>query len=293
VITSAAAETGGGLRPAGARLVDLLAVRQIYPHAGPDLTPVPAAAPGPAPAVVREVAALYQARPGPGAADRPWVRANMVASADGAAALDGRSGGLGGPADRMVFNILRSICDVILVGAGTARAERYKPVRESQVWAELRAGRSPLPPIAIVTRSLDLSDCQPLLSALPADARTLVITTAEAAGRAPAGWAREVRTVVAGETHVDIGQAVAGLVSLGFREILTEGGPHLLGHLTRAGLLDELCLTTSPVIAAGRASRIVADADPAGPAGTGLKLDLAHVLADAGFLLSRYVRPAG
>ena len=95
------------------------------------------------------------------------------------------------------------------------------------------------------------------------------------------------------ETHVDIGQAVAGLGSLGFREILTEGGPHLLGHVTRAGLLDELCLTTSPVIAAGRASRIVADADPAGPAAAGLKLDLAHVLTDAGFLLSRYVRPAG
>jgi riboflavin biosynthesis pyrimidine reductase len=97
---------------------------------------------------------------------------------------------------------------------------------------------------------------------------------------------------VAGETHVDMGQAVAGLVSLGFREILTEGGPHLLGHLTRAGLLDELCLTTSPVIAAGRASRIVAGADPAGHPAAGLKLDLVHVLADAGFLLSRYVRPA-
>ena len=273
-----------------ADLIDLHAVRLIYPQAGPDLTPVPVAAPGPAPAVVHEVAALYRARPR--ADDQPWLRANMVASADGASALDGRSGGLGGPADRMVFNILRSICDVILVGAGTARAERYKPVSESRVWAELRAGRSPLPPIAIVTRSLDLSDCQPLLSALPADARTLVITTAEAAGRAPAAWTREVRTVVAGETHVDMGQAVAGLVSLGFREILTEGGPHLLGHLTRAGLLDELCLTTSPVIAAGRASRIVADADPAGHPAAGLKLDLVHVLADAGFLLSRYVRPA-
>jgi riboflavin biosynthesis pyrimidine reductase len=273
-----------------ADLIDLLAVRLIYPQAGPDLTPVPVAAPGPAPAVVHDIAALYRARPR--AADQPWLRANMVASADGAAALDGRSGGLGGPADRMVFNILRSICDVILVGAGTARAERYKPVSESRVWAELRAGRSPLPPIAIVTRSLDLSDCQPLLSALPAHARTLVITTAEAAGRAPAAWTHEVRTVVAGETHVDMGQAVAALVSLGFREILTEGGPHLLGHLTRAGLLDELCLTTSPVIAAGRASRIVADADPAGHPAAGLKLDLVHVLADAGFLLSRYVRPA-
>jgi riboflavin biosynthesis pyrimidine reductase len=270
----------------------LLAVRQIYPQAGPDLTPVPAAGPGPAPAVVREVAALYLTRPGPGDAGRPWVRANMVASADGASALDGRSGGLGGAADRMVFNILRSICDVILVGAGTARAERYKPVRESRVWAELRAGRSPLPPIAVVTRSLDLSDCQPLLSALPAHAQTLVITTAEAAARPPAGWASDVRIVVAGETQVDIGQAVAALVSLGFREILTEGGPRLLGQLIQAGLLDELCLTTSPVVTAGRANRIVAAVDTPGHPAAALPLDLAHVLTDAGFLLSRYVRPA-
>jgi riboflavin biosynthesis pyrimidine reductase len=268
----------------------LLAVRQIYPQAGPDLAPVPAAAPGPAPAVVREIAALYQARPRPGATSRPWVRANMVASADGAAALDGRSGGLGGAADRMVFTILRSICDVILVGAGTARAERYKPVRESQVWTELRAGRSPLPPIAVVTRSLDLSDCRPLLSALPA--QTIVITTAEAAARPTAAWASDVRIVVAGETRVDIGQAVAALVSLGFREILTEGGPHLLGQLIRAGLLEELCLTTSPVVAAGSAGRIVAASQPADQHLPALRMELAHVLTDAGFLLSRYVRPA-
>ncbi len=215
----------------------------------------------------------------------------MVASADGASALDGRSGGLGGAADRMVFNILRSSCDVILVGAGTARAERYKPVRESQVWTELRAGRSPLPPIAVVTRSLDLSDCQPLLSALPA--QTLVITTAEAAARPPAAWASDVRIVVAGETRVDIGQAVAALVSLGFREILTEGGPRLLGQLIQAGLLDELCLTTSPVVTAGAAAnRIVAAVDTPGHPAAALPLDLAHVLTDAGFLLSRYVRPA-
>ena len=108
----------------------------------------------------------------------------------------------------------------------------------------------------------------------------------------PAGWASDVRIVVAGETQVDIGQAVAALVSLGFREILTEGGPRLLGQLIQAGLLDELCLTTSPVVTAGPANRIVAAADTPGHPAAALPLDLAHVLTDAGFLLSRYVRPA-
>jgi riboflavin biosynthesis pyrimidine reductase len=277
------------IRPDGAHLVDLLAVRLIYPQAGPEFTPVPAAAPGPAPEVVRDVAALYRAQPRPGAAGRPWLRANMVVSLDGAASLHGRSGGLGGSADRMVFNILRSLADVILVGAGTARAERYKPVRDAQIWPELRAGRPPQPPIAIVTRSLDLSDCEPLLSA---QAQTVVITTAEAAANAQAGWAPGVRVVVAGETRVDVGQAVSALVSLGFREILTEGGPRLLGQLTQAGLLDELCLTTSPVIAAGPADRIVVTRDGPGHPAAALPLELAHVLTDAGFLLSRYVRPA-
>jgi len=97
---------------------------------------------------------------------------------------------------------------------------------------------------------------------------------------------------VAGETRVDISQAIAALVSLGYREVLTEGGPHLLGQLTRAGLLDELCLTTSPLIAGGSASRIVVAPGAAGSPAAAQPLQVAHVLADAGFLLTRYVRPA-
>ena len=54
----------------------------------------------------------------------------------------GRSGGLSGDADRLVFSVLRSLADVILVGAGTARAEQYRPVREREVWAALRRGRA-------------------------------------------------------------------------------------------------------------------------------------------------------
>ena len=85
-------------------------------------------------------------------ADRPWLRANMVASADGAAALDGRSGGLSGRADQAVFSVLRSLADVIVVGAATARLERYRPVQLAEAWPELRPERPPTPPIAVRPR---------------------------------------------------------------------------------------------------------------------------------------------
>lgn len=267
-------------------------MRQIFPREGRELVPVPAAAPGPLPPAVAEVAALYRTDPRPGAPGTPWLRANMIASADGAAALDGRTGGLGGPADRMVFNVLRSLADVILVGAGTVRDERYKPVSPAQVWAGLRDDRPPTPPVAIVSASLDLSSCGPLMSDFPPHAQTIVITTAESAARAPAGATGKARVVVAGEGRVDITQAVAALVSLGHREILTEGGPQLLAQLTHAALLDELCLTTSPVLAAGSASRILTSSGPSEHEAPAVRLELLHVLTDAGFLLSRYVRPA-
>ncbi len=99
--------------------------------------------PGEPPDAIRELARLY----GNGAAIRravPWLRANMVASADGAASLDGRSGGLSGPADRMVFTVLRSLADLILVGAGTARAERYRPGAGGRALGRAAgAGRAP------------------------------------------------------------------------------------------------------------------------------------------------------
>jgi riboflavin biosynthesis pyrimidine reductase len=265
-------------------------VRQIYPVAGPEFEVMTAATAGPPPASVAGLASLYRNGAVVGSPDRPWIRANMVASADGASALDGRSGGLAGPADRMVFGILRSLADVVLVGAGTARAEKYKPARQSQVWAGLRDGRPDTPAIAVVSASLDFSDCQGLISDAPPDAQTIVLTTAAATASAAAAQTGNARVVVAGEQRVDVSQAVAALVSLGYRQILCEGGPHLLGQLAQAGLVDELCLTTSPVLALGTASRIVVGDQTAGQAGQPAGLGLAHVLTDAGFLLCRYVK---
>lgn len=214
------------------------------------------------------------------------MRANMITSADGGASIGGRSGPLGGVADRMVFAVLRSLTDVILVGAGTARAERYRPVRESEVWASLRVGRPLTPPVAVVTRSLDLDSCSRLLTDSPAYARTIVLTTAAAPAHRREALAESATVLVVGESEVDPSLAIAALADLGHRQILTEGGPHLLGQFVAVGLLDDLCLTVSPVLAGAEAGRIVA-----GPAlHAASQLNLAHVLADDGYLLCRYVR---
>lgn len=221
-----------------------------------------------------------------------WLRANMVASLDGAATVDGRSGGLSNDADQQVFAMLRAHADVILVGAGTARAEGYAPVRpesEGLRWAWLRDGRPPSPPIAVVTRALDLDLGSPLFTGAPPHARTIVITTESAPPDRRAAAARTAEVVVAGEASVDLKAAVDSLAERGYQRISCEGGPHLLAQIAGAGLLDELCLTISPLMAGPEADRIVTGGLPL-PGGGALPFTLAHTLEDEGYLLCRYVR---
>jgi riboflavin biosynthesis pyrimidine reductase len=237
------------------------------------------------------LAALY-AFPDLGAPPAHWLRANMVASLDGAATVDGRSGGLSNEADQQVFAMLRAHADVILVGAGTARAEGYGPVRpesEGLRWAWLRAGRPPSPPIAVVTRALDLDLGSALLADAPAHARTIVLTTESALPDRRAAAARTAEVIVAGEVSVDLKVAVDALTERGHQRISCEGGPHLLAQLADAGLLDELCLTVSPLLAGPGAGRIVTGGLPM-PGGGTLPFTLAHALEDEGHLLCRYVR---
>jgi riboflavin biosynthesis pyrimidine reductase len=261
-------------------------VRQIFPVAGPDLTIIPSVTAGRLPAEIEQLAALYRNGLRDPAAGGPWLRANMISSADGAGELDGRSGGLGGPADRMLFGVLRSLADVILVGAGTARAERYRPVGVTDVWEGLRADTTPAPALAVISTRLDLSGSR----LFDADqdhpgARTILITSASAPASAVAALSGRADVIVAGDQAVDIAGAVSALAARQYRSILVEGGPHVLGQLAQASLLDELCLTISPVLAAGPAGRITASADQA-PA----RLTLAHVLADSDYLFARYIR---
>jgi riboflavin biosynthesis pyrimidine reductase len=226
-----------------------------------------------------DLAALY-AYP-----DGQWLRANMVSTADGAARLNGVTHGISSDTDRRVFALLRTLCDVILVGASTAREEKYKPARSRELWRHLRDGRPPTPPIAVVSRRLDLDPDSPLITGAPAHARTIVITVTRAPADRRAELARHADVVVAGHEAVDLKAAVGALAALGHRRMLAEGGPHLLAQLLGAGLLDELCLTISPLMTGPGAPRIVAG-PPA--AERPRPLTLAHVLEDEGFLLTRY-----
>ena len=257
-----------------------------------------------APAPVMALAGLY-AYPAGEALDRPWLRANMVVSVDGAASLAGRSRGLSGPADRLLFSVLRSLADVILVGAATARAERYRPAAGRAIWPVLRVGRAPTPPIAVVTRELNLDPDSPLIALAPGGSRTIVLTTAAAPDRRRAAVARHADVVVAGQDSLTPAAVIGALAERGYRRVLTEGGPNLLGQLSAAGLLDELCLTISPLLEGGWAGRILTVPDGAGGAGdagdaatagtpwAAARLRLAHVLEDHGTLLCRYLRDAG
>jgi riboflavin biosynthesis pyrimidine reductase len=280
-------------------------VRQILPAAAGGREIAPSGSGQVSAETVDALAELY-AYP-PVAATRPWVRANMVASADGAAWLRGRAGGLSGPADRAVFAVLRSLADVILVGAGTARTERYKPVRDSEVWPQLRVGRTPTPQIAVVSRALDLDLRSPLMTGGEGKARTIVLTTPEApASRREEASATADVIVVQTEDIVTATAAVSALAARGLTRILTEGGPHLLGQIAAEALLDEICLTYSPMLVGGDAGRIVAvppmssaarEGAPGSAQDAWAGLTLAHVLEDEGHLLCRYVRaqpqPAG
>ena len=217
--------------------------------------------------------------------DRTWVRANMVASLDGAVTVDGRSGGLSGPADRLVFSVLRSLADVVVVGAGTARAERYRQAQPDELWQQLRAGLPPAPPIAVVTRHLDLELTDRLFG--PAGPKTIVLTAEQAPDDRRNAASRVADVIVAGSDSVTAASMVDALARLGHRRILVEGGPSLLGQLTAEHLLDELCLTVSPVLEGGQsAARITSSRGPAEVTG----MRLAGLLEDEGFLLSRYLR---
>jgi riboflavin biosynthesis pyrimidine reductase len=280
-------------------------VRQIFPAAAaaPEIGSIAPGASGAGPAASAAVTALARLYAYPPVTDRarPWVRANMIASVDGAASVNGRSGGLSGAADRLVFSVLRSLADVILVGAGTARAEKYRLAHQGQIWTALREGQPPTPPIAVITRELDLDLDGPLLADSAGQARTILLTTQAAPAARRAAAAARADVILAGRDSVAPSAAVDALTARGHRKILVEGGPNLLRQITDAGLLDELCMTFSPVLEGGRAGRILSPPPSPAPftaAGGGhctgeVGLTLAHVLEDSGSLLCRYLRDPG
>lgn len=219
---------------------------------------------------------------------RPWVMTNMVTSVDGAVTLAGRSGGLGSDADRAVFRALRSVADVVMAGAGTVRTERYGPVRldEHLVAARLERGEAATPGLVIVSNSGRLDPDLPLLDPeLAADGPLPILLTC-AAGEANARHlGAGVEVVIRGDDAVDLTAGLTTLADRGVRTVVCEGGPTLNGALLADGLLDELCLTTSPVIVGGTADRIVVGSDE-----QTASFALVHLLEAEGTLLARWRR---
>lgn len=219
-------------------------------------------------------------------ADRPWVTTNMVASVDGAMTLAGRSGGLGSAADKAVFRTLRSVADAVMAGAGTVRAERYGPVRlDDGHLAERQArGQAPIPPLVVVSNSGRLDDDLPMLDPdLVGDGPLPILVTCAAGEAAARAYDDRVEVVVTGDTAVDLPGALRNLVGRGLGVMVCEGGPTLNGALLAHGLLDELCLTTSPLLAGGDAGRILAGIDE-----HPVEVELAHLLEADGALFTRW-----
>lgn len=212
------------------------------------------------------------------ASDRPWVRTNFVSTLDGAATgTDGKSGTLGGPTDTRVFALLRSLADVIVVGAGTARDEGYA---DFEVDTDLRArlGLSPVPTMVLVSRRLGIP---PALVA----PGTVVVTTADAAPEAVATLRETVEVIAVGHGEIDWTAVLDTFSERGWHRVLCEGGPSLHGELVRLDLVDELCLTIAPVLACGDAPRIAHGHDAVHHTMT-----LGHAIEADGGLLTRWVR---
>jgi riboflavin biosynthesis pyrimidine reductase len=194
--------------------------------------------------------------------DRPYVVANMVASADGRTTVEGRSAPLSDPADRALFHALRARVDAVLAGTGTLRAERYRRlIRQPERREERRArGLEPDPVAVVLTRSGNLPDIEMLTD--PEQPRAVF----GGDDADPATAFRRLR-----EEH-------------GVRSLLCEGGAVLLGSLLRAELVDELFLCLAPMLAGGEGQVTVA-----GPAlHPPVTLQLVHVLEHENSLFMRY-----
>ena len=184
------------------------------------------------------------ARPG-----RPYLGVNMVSSLDGKATLDWRTKGLSSDFDRRLFHHLRTQADAVMVGAGTAREERYGRMTKSDDLRQKRQNEGLVPDAlaVVVSARLDLPPDLPLLN--EPDQRVVIATGSDAELPGVTGDVEYART---GD---DLPRLMAYLSEEhGVRSVLCEGGPTLNSHLFAAGLVDELFLTFTPKVLGGAAA---------------------------------------
>jgi riboflavin biosynthesis pyrimidine reductase len=190
----------------------------------------------------------------------PRLRANFIASIDGAVTLDGSGRKLGTQTDRRVFIRLREVADVVLVGATTAASKPYADIQvaaDAQPW-RLSHGLSAVLRLAVVS-SRAVIPPQLLHDASVPPIVFVSASAPSAARRALEASGAVVKEMAAGQ----IGSAAIrrALSELGMNRVLVEGGPNLFSHLVAGNQIDELCLTTSPMVVAGPARRVATSTD--------------------------------
>ncbi|HET6967462.1 MAG TPA: dihydrofolate reductase family protein [Ornithinibacter sp.] len=209
---------------------------------------------------------------------RRWVRSNFVTTLDGSAVgADGRSGTVNTPADNRVFALQRDLCDAVLVGSGTVRAEGYQRLVPTR--------RRATPPALVVVSG---SGRVPEGLRTPTGGRGAgLLVTCAAAGEPRLDRARSVlgadAVLVAGEDRVDLRAALAALAGRGLKHVLCEGGPSLLSSALAEGVLDEMALSIVPTVVGGDGTRVTSG----GPLGApdGIPLTPRLLVEDAGTLL--------
>lgn len=190
-----------------------------------------------------------------------------------------------------MFSLLRRFADVLLVGAGTIRAEGYEGEllgTASRAW-RLARGMAERPVLAVVSGRLDLDGDSELFRQNPGTILVLTSSSSDPAKAAALAPHAEVLRCPLPGSAVDPLWIREVLADRGHRVIHSEGGPHLLGAFQAAGAIDSLCLTTAPLMAGGNAGRI-----SAGTPGSELhRLTLHTLLEEDGNLLAEYRRLPG
>jgi riboflavin biosynthesis pyrimidine reductase len=212
---------------------------------------------------------------------RPWLVANFVATVDGATVVEGGSTAINDPDDKAMFAALRSVPDFIVVGAGTVRAENYRPVTldEGRRSARVSAGLEPAPHLVIMSRSLDLDPAARVFG--DPEHRVTIMTDGGAPADRFAALSEVADVVRLRDTHVT---EIIHYLRMA-RVVLCEGGPSLMGQFVAAGLIDELALTVAPLLVGGESPRLAH-----GPSTSRQEMSLDRVLYGDRSLFLRYLR---
>ncbi len=227
-----------------------------------------------------DLGAIY--RP-PSLAHGFW-RTNMVTTVNGAVEVGGVSRPLSSGADRKTFQVIRAFADAVVIGRGNAIAEGYTSLAAPNLPEEIPMATAAAPKLVVVARSLDGLATAPLAGS---DKQVVIATSAarrDEAEHLAQSFKVEPSFLFLGESEIEMGLLRSTLSDLGYRSVVCEGGPTLLGLLLAGGAIDEICLTITP---------LAAPSHHGGPFGAGggfglIQLKLSSVLEEDGTLLYRY-----